>query len=201
MRRVLRALAAIAALAGMLLLAVTFTPVVPWLAARLAYQWTDSDGDVLIVLGGGTVQHEDARLSDATSYWRSVYAVQAWKTGHFRHVIVCGNSSAEIRPLLVAYGVPEEAIVAETQSVSTRENALFAKPLMERHPGKRVLLTSDFHMYRAARAFANVGIDVTPRPVPDILKRSTQRVNRWEAFWSLMGECGRIFYYRWKGWI
>lgn len=201
MRPVVRKLVVVLALTGTLLLFVTFSPVVPWFAARLAYQWTDSDGDVLIVLGGGTIEDGDTKVADVTSYWRSVYSANAWKSGHFQKVILTGNSTPEMRPFLLAQGVPEDAIIVEARSLSTRENALFTKQLLNLYPGKRVLLTSDFHMYRAARTFAKVGIEVIPRPIPDVLKRSGQWVSRWEAFWSLLGECGRLIYYRWNGWI
>jgi len=40
---------------GAFLLIVTFTPLVPWTALRLSANWTDSDGDVLIVLGGDAI--------------------------------------------------------------------------------------------------------------------------------------------------
>jgi len=59
---------------------------------------------------------------------------------------------------LKAYGVPREAIIAEQQSSSTRENAVDTAGLIRDIPGMRVLLTIDFQMYRALWTFAKQGL-------------------------------------------
>jgi hypothetical protein len=42
---------------GLLFLFVTFTPFVSWYGGTLAGQWTDPDGDTLIVLAGGDLDN------------------------------------------------------------------------------------------------------------------------------------------------
>ena len=101
----------------------------------------------------------------------------------------------------MAYGVPADAIVVENASATTRENALYAKPLLARQDGRIVLLTSDYHMFRAWRCFQKLGIPVISRPFPDLLKRSNQLPKRWEGFLILSGELASIGYYRIRGWI
>ena len=193
------------ATAGALLLAVTFTPLVPWTALRLSSDWTDSDGDVLIVLGGSTISHRDfpsGRVVGYDTYWRVLAAVYAWRTGHFRSLLLCGAGLADsARPLLLAYGVPDGAILVEDRSTSTRENAIFARPILARLPGRFVLLTSDYHMFRAARCFAHERIPVATRPFPDVAKRSNSLTFRWQGFWIVSTELGKIAYYRIRGWI
>jgi uncharacterized SAM-binding protein YcdF (DUF218 family) len=190
---------------GALLLAVTLTPVVPWAAFRLSSNWTDRDGDVLIVLGGSTVVYSgfpSGMIIGEDSYWRALSAVHVWRTGHFRNVLICGAGSEQtIKPLLITYGVPAQAILVENSSTSTRENALFAKPILAARSGPFVLLTSDYHMFRAARSFARAGIPVATRPFPDVIKRSRFRVFRWQGFWIVSMEAGKIAYYWIQGWI
>jgi len=48
-------------------------------------------------------------------------------------------------------------VVAENYSRSTRENALNTARLLAGDTGTLVLMTSDFHMYRALRAFRKAG--------------------------------------------
>lgn len=190
-------------IAGALLVLVTFTPLVRWTASLLTADWTDSDGDVLVLmLGSGDPGSPSGPMIGASSYLRTVYAIDAWRSGGFRTILVSGRGGAEtVKPFLMAYGVPREAILVENRSTTTHESAAFAKPLLAGISGRIVLLTSDFHMYRASRSFAHEGIHVITRPIPDVLKRSRSRELRWECFWTLALELTKIGYYRWHGWI
>lgn len=69
---------------GLLLILVTATPLVPWWTSLLAGPWQDPSGDVLIVLGGSLLENG---VMGVSSYWRSTYAVLAWKEGVFGGVI------------------------------------------------------------------------------------------------------------------
>jgi uncharacterized SAM-binding protein YcdF (DUF218 family) len=200
------AIVILAALGGLIVL-VTATPfVLLWgeTLTAVAGPWEDPPGDVLIVLGGSMLEDGVVGMS---SYWRSVYAARAFRAGGFRHVVVTGGSrtgSAVAVPMgqfLVCLGVPPAAIQVETRSTSTRENALFTKELLAGVPGRKVLLTSDYHMFRARRAFANVGLEVLPSPFPDALKRAMSWQGRWPAFLDLAVETTKIVYYYARGWI
>jgi uncharacterized SAM-binding protein YcdF (DUF218 family) len=187
-------------LIGFLWLFATVTPADSWWATQLAGPWTDPKGDVLVVLGGSIL--EDGVLGES-SYWRAVYAVRVWKEGGFKQVVVCGGNStaSAMRDFLVANGVPDESVIVESDSRSTRENALFAKPILTALPGTKVLLTSDYHMFRAARTFSKAGITIAPRPFPDVRKRSQHLLSRWGAFLDLTEESMKIVFYKMKGWI
>ncbi len=183
-----------------------FTPLAPWYARILAGDWTDADGDILIVLGA---DGQPDGLVGSYSYWRCVYAVRAWREGHFRRIVLSGGPiegssysiASTMRDFLVSSGVPKEAIFLEDRSHSTRENALYTQQLIAGWPGKKVLLTSDQHMFRALRAFRKIGLDVTPRPIPDTVKGSRSWLARWDHSWSLDIETVKILYYAARGWI
>ena len=93
----------------------------------------------------------------------------------------------------------------ETASDNTRENALFVQKLLASappRPGSRlVLMTSDYHMFRAWRAFRKAGLTVLPRPIPDGGKRAGSWWRRWPVFLDLAQESVKIAYYYGRGWI
>jgi uncharacterized SAM-binding protein YcdF (DUF218 family) len=195
----------VAALAtlGFLVLLVTFTPLVNWWADKLAGPWYEAKGDTLIVLGGSVL---DNGLIGQDSYWRGMYAVLAYQSGGFRHIVVSGGVvenpvSVAIEHFLVCSGVPADIIRTERESRSTRENALDTARLLAGDGSRKVLLTSDYHMYRASRAFAKVGLQVIPSPFPDALKTGHGWIGRWPVFLELCRETIKIAYYYARGWI
>ena len=192
------------AVLGLVFAVATFTPIDNWWANLLEGQDYYESGDVLIVLSG-------SRFSDGTmgwsSYLRSMYAVWNFRPGGFRQIVVTGGPPSAM-PTAVAmadwmrcHGVPAEDIQVETAANSTRENALYTKDLLSRLPGRKVLLTSDYHMFRARRVFAKLGIQVLPQPIPDVKKRVGSRISRWSLFCELLQETGKIGYYWLRGWI
>jgi len=192
-------------MAGVLVLLATFTPVLKWSVQCLARPWDAADGDVLILLSGTTIGRDEApdtAIVGENTYWRTIHALYLWRHGHYRYLVVSGlDSAAAIKPLLVAYGVPGSAIVVENRAQSTRENALFLKPLLARLGGRLVLTTSDYHTYRATRCFRKVGIAVLTQPAPDLGKPSRSLADRWPGLWSVLVELAKIVYYRAQGWI
>src|ERR1700736_3442878 len=195
LRYVVRALAGL----GLLFVVVTMTPVLGWWSNALAGTWTEARGDVLIVLGS---EAQPDGIIGESSYWRTVYAVRAWRQGGFREMVVSGAMAAEpMRDFMVCSGVPVGAIRLETHAASTRENALFAAKMLADTPGRKVLLTSDYHMFRAYRAFRKAGLNVEPRPLPDAGKKVQRWERRWGVFLGLVLETGKVGYYWARGWI
>lgn len=199
-RWIVRAMAAI----GFLFVFVTVTPVDYWWIRLLSGPANDSKGDVLVVLAGDSIKD----VIGWSSYWRSVYAVRAWREGGWREVVVTGGSlygetpaADRMRDFMVSQGIPAAAIRVEGESHSTRENALRSKALLEALAGRKVLLTSDYHMFRAYRVFRKAGIEVVPRPLPDAAKQAGWLRNRWTVFLGLAVETGKIGYYFARGWI
>jgi uncharacterized SAM-binding protein YcdF (DUF218 family) len=202
-RRIVRAAVYSLAALGLLVVLVTVTPLTPWWAARLAGPWTNPKGDILIVAGGSILRNGAIGES---SYWRAIHGALSYREGGFREVVVSGGG--EPRPIaipiadyLVSQGVPRDRIRLETRSRTTRENALNVTALLAGAAGRKVLLTSDYHMYRAYRTFRKAGLEVEPAPFPDAGKRGSSWRGRWPAFLDLVAESAKILYYRARGWI
>jgi len=193
------------AVLGLALVLVTCTPLVRWWAVALAGPWTDARGDVMIVLTGNVLGNG---IIGETSYWRSAYTIMAWREGGWRQVIVSGGGGGASLPVgeamkifLESGGIPQNAILTDTQSLSTRESALNLARIVAQMPGRKILLTSDYHMFRAVRALRKAGVTVIPRPIPDASKRAGSWNLRWEAFQDLLIETTKIVYYWGRGWI
>ncbi len=178
---------------GLVVVLTTITPLGYWYATLLAGPWDDPKGDVLIVLGGAV--EDDGML-------RSLYAVLAWREGGFRKIILSGRGICQsMQAYLVTAGVPVDVIELENDSMSTHDNAIFVANRLREVPGRKVLLTSDYHMFRAHRAFTKAGLQIEPRPIPDIRKRWSYKLRRWTLVLELCQESAKIAYYRWNGWI
>jgi uncharacterized SAM-binding protein YcdF (DUF218 family) len=195
-RYLVRALASL----GLLLVVVTVTPVLGWWTSALAGPWTEARGDVLIVLGS---EAQPDGIIGESSYWRAVYAIRAWRQGGFSEIVVSGGAQvAELmRDFMAGSGIPASAIRLETHAASTRENAVFVAKMLAETPGRKVLLTSDYHMFRAYRTFRKAGLNVEPRPFPDAGKRVQRWDRRWGVFVGLVLETGKVAYYWARGWI
>lgn len=189
---------------GALLLIATVTPLNSWWIGWLADNWEAPRGEVMVVLGGDSI---DDRTLGEMSFWRCVYAVWLWREGHFREVIISGGHdqgqaaiAEPMRMYLTAHGVPNDVIRMDSTSHSTRENALHVVAMLT--PGtKPVLVTSDFHMFRARRVFRKAGVEVAGFPVPDAIKRNNNWRMRWVIFLGLAEESAKNAWYRWQGWM
>lgn len=202
--KAVRWLTRLAAALGLLVALVTLTPWTTWWAQRMGGPGSPPGGEVLVVLAGSLVGEQ---FLGESSYWRSVYAVLVWRQGHFQRILISGRAgqknaaSALMRDYLVAHGVPSAQIILETESQSTRENAQRSAPLLATLAGRKVLLTSDYHVPRALAVFRREGIEVEPLPVPDAGKRSSQWRGRWPAFLDLCTETAAWSWYKARGWL
>lgn len=199
LRTLTRTIVFLLASLGGLVVAVTIAPP-RWYASLLAGPWPQPRGAVLIVLGGDVASNG---MLGETSYWRSLFAVLTWRSSSFREVVLSGDSHSTLpmRDFLVCQGVPAEAILIEGRSTSTHENALFTAQFVRDIPGPYVLLTSDYHMWRAHRAFTKAGLVVTPAPFSDVLKSFSDPRWRWSGCMVLATETVKIAYYWVRGWV
>lgn len=190
---------------GLAVVLMTATPLVRWWAVQLAGPWTDPRGDVMIVLTGEVLSNG---MVGESSYWRGAYTVMAWREGGWSQVILSGGGggastsvSEAMKIFLETGGIPAGAIVADSKSTSTRESAQNLAWMLRRMSPRKILLTSDYHMFRAVRAFRKAGVTVIPRPVPDATKRAGSWNLRWGVFQDLTVETSKIAYYWARGWI
>ena len=125
--------------------------------------------DVIVILGGGS--HE-----------RPERAAELFKGHAAPRIIISGLGDYEInRRLLIAAGVPADAIELETQSRTTRENAQFTVKLLREHKPKRVILvTSWYHSRRAVACFRHYAPEIRfySRPSYFASARADWRHNR-----------------------
>lgn len=134
------------------------------------------NADAIIVAGGmmNPVSTRSANWPEFTDgVDRMLYAVDLWKAGFSENLIFSGGSG-----LITQSGAPEAFILqrylakrdvsalAESRSRNTAENARYSKEICEEYGWNRiVLVTSAFHMPRAAAVFRKAGFEVIPYPV------------------------------------
>ncbi len=138
--------------------------------------------DAAIILTGITepVRAPHDRVYMGLGADRLLHTVWLYRRGRFPRIIVSGGSgsvggsgsrlseAAELRQVLLSCGVPDSAIILEEQSRNTHENAVRTAALLPSLPAgaapRYLLVTSAFHMRRAAGCFrkAGVPIDVFP---------------------------------------
>ena len=128
--------------------------------------------DIIIVLGAGL--RKDGRPGPALTR-RSRHAVELWHEGIAPLVLCTGGQSeyvprteaAACREIMLAAGLPDEAVLREERSRSTEENAIYSKRLLDALGLSRVVLVSDsYHMLRAGWLFNKNGIATFASPVP-----------------------------------
>jgi uncharacterized SAM-binding protein YcdF (DUF218 family) len=88
-----------------------------------------------------------------------------------------------IAAALMAAGILGEAILVETESRSTRENAQFTARKLAPYDAHRIwIVTQPFHSRRAARLFRNAGFDARVWHIADSLEYvDRKRAVRWCA--------------------
>ena len=150
------------------------------------------ESDVIIVLGAQV--KEDGTPSEALRR-RMIAALEVYQEKR-QTIIVCGAQGANepraegdvMRDWLIAQGVREEDVVAETASFNTRQNLEYAKAIME-HRGltRALIVTSDYHVARALRLCAQTGIEATGKGSPSkpeyFIKNHLREGLSWIKFW------------------
>jgi uncharacterized SAM-binding protein YcdF (DUF218 family) len=155
-----------------------------------------------------TTPTEGARVLEAARVYRMISPVMIVSSGGRPDPLTkVDASSTTMRDELVRTGVPPGAIVLESASHNTRENAAFVVPLLKAHHVEHVVLvTSDTHMRRAMGAMRAVGISAIPALAPD--PRLPVEWFWWvlptadslELSREIVREVGGIAYYAARGW-
>lgn len=105
---------------------------------------------------------------------RTLHAARLWREGRVTHVICCGGkgrvlpAEAEVmRALLLAEGLPPEAILLEDRSTTTHENLLLALPLLATLGAREVVVVTDLtHAPRARLIARGLGLRATTSSPP-----------------------------------
>lgn len=148
-----------------------------WLVRSLEWQYLPN-GDIpkaeaIVVLGGGTRPRIAPRpwyeVNEAGD--RILYSSWLYKQGKAPLMIVTGGraewlgdggnpESEDMAAIAEFMGVPPNAIIQESQSFNTRDNAINTKEILDKKGINKILLvTSALHMPRSMEIFRKVGIE------------------------------------------
>jgi uncharacterized SAM-binding protein YcdF (DUF218 family) len=134
---------------------------------------------VAVVLTG--VTNLDMKPRDRVYYYRGAdrvaHTVMLYKKGLIDKILISGGTgrilhkevleAEELKNAFLLYEIPEEALLIESSSRNTAESAAHCKAIIDENwPDKPILLvTSSFHMRRAAGCFQKAEINSHPFPV------------------------------------
>ncbi len=137
------------------------------------------------------------RSGSAALLRRATTAAGVYRAGRATLVVACGGrawdgvlEADDLARMLVDAGVPEAAIVRETRSVDTHENATGANALLvERGIRDVVVVTCSWHVPRATMLFGRAGLNViagvgAPQPDATLLDRLYWRARERVSLWK-----------------
>lgn len=134
--------------------------------------------DAIIVLGAAAYDAKpspvfEERIRHGLDLYRQGYAPLLIFTGGYGGTAARFSESQVARRYAIKQGVPDEAILIETASRTTRQNLVEARRLMEQRSLHRVIIVSDpLHMARALRLAHELGIDALASSTPSTRFRS-----------------------------
>ncbi len=204
------------------------------LTASLEHQYLPLDNppqaEAIVILGGSTRNQESPRvLPDMSERGdRLLYGAKLYKDGAAPKIILSGGqvewfggeaSEAETMAIILELmGIPRSAMILESRSLNTHQNAVFTKEILQRENIKQILLvTSAAHMPRSSAIFRKQGINAIPAPADftisdrDLIEDSFSTESR---ILSLLPDSGNldnttqalreylgILIYRLRGWL
>jgi uncharacterized SAM-binding protein YcdF (DUF218 family) len=178
-----RRIARTAAIIGFALLFAASTPLISHLLvsaieSQSVNEVPPTPADAIVVLSGGAMPAEPPepfiQLGGPTAN-RLLYAAKLYRDGKAPLVIVSGGQlpwdknlppqSAQMAEAIEMMGVPASAIVEESESGNTYENAVRTKAILDRRSLHRIILvTSALHMPRALGLFRDQGVEAFSAP-------------------------------------
>ena len=188
------------------------------------------NAEAIVVLGGATKSATWPRptvdLSEAGD--RVIYAAQLYFQKKAPIIILSGGridwrgsgspESADMATILTSIGVPAAAIIQESDSLNTYQNAVNVRKILEARRIKKVLLiTSAMHTPRSLKIFKRQGIDVIPTPTDFLVSQGELEeltntpkaailnllpdTRNLDQFTSALKEYIGIFIYSLRGWL
>jgi uncharacterized SAM-binding protein YcdF (DUF218 family) len=174
---------------------------------RYDYPEVIPDADLIIVLGGGTepaiAPRSFVEVNSAGD--RVLAAAHLYQQGKADTILLSGGNidwlsngdstpADQMAALLSMMGVPESAMILETKSRNTYENAEFAKAVLAEEGFETILLvTSAMHMPRSMMLFENAGIEVLPIPVDfSVVTDQSENVSTLDLIIGLLPSAGHL---------
>ncbi|HAV72338.1 MAG TPA: protein sanA-like protein [Stenotrophomonas sp.] len=134
--------------------------------------------DAIIVLGAAAYDAKpspvfEERIRHGLDLYQQGYAPLLIFTGGYGGTGARFSESQVARRYALKQGVPDDAILIETASRTTRQNLIEARRLMDQRKLHRVIIVSDpLHMARALRLCRELGIDALASSTPSTRFRS-----------------------------
>ncbi len=155
-----------------------------WLLNQFARVWEPEPKSIpagtkyscVIILGGFVAADRNDSGYFTLAADRFIQGVKLYEMGIVNHILVTGGNgsllkhafreSKWVKTQLLAFGIPDSAILIENDSRNTLENAAFSKRVLDSAGLKApyVLVTSAFHMPRSEWIFNKEGLNVVPYP-------------------------------------
>lgn len=154
----------------------------PFFLDEFAKQWDISSGPIkpdatyscAIVLGGFSSGDDAGNGYFNGAADRFIQGLKLKTTGKVSHLLISGGNgnlvpgkfreAAWVKTQLKEFNVPDSAILIESNSRNTIENAAYSRDLLQRShlQPPYLLVTSAFHMRRSLGIFKHAKIDVIP---------------------------------------
>jgi len=143
-----------------------------WEPVTKDYAMQKLEYDGAIVLGGiGDIDLRRKQINFGFSADRLFQVLPLYYKGYIKFIIFTGGSGSiefpekkegiYVKKYLQSINIPDSALIVESQSKNTFENAKFTKPILDslNLNGRFLLVTSGFHMPRALAIFKKAGFD------------------------------------------
>ncbi|MGA7952116.1 MAG: YdcF family protein [Gloeobacterales cyanobacterium] len=144
--------------------------VLSWALVQATPQAQPLQAGAIVVLGSGV---SPEGVPSTASAERAQKAAQLWKAGYAPLVLVSGGytvtgprtEAESMAIILTGLGVPPKAVILESNSLNTFDNAVESRKLLaKRNIGQILLVTSRIHLLRSTLIFRKQGMQVTPIP-------------------------------------
>ena len=186
-------------------LALFHSPLIWIIAEPLRMAEPARRADAIVVFAGGVGESGKAgggyqeRVKQAVDLYKAGYATRMIFSSGF----VFAFKEAEVMKTLAgSLGVPEEAIITETEAGSTYENVQFVKKILGREGWKGVLLVSSpYHMRRAIWTWGKLApeVETIAAPVQQSQFYAHGRGASLEQIKGILWEYAAIAAYWWTG--
>jgi uncharacterized SAM-binding protein YcdF (DUF218 family) len=144
--------------------------------------------DAIVILGGATRSPSPPRVWPEVleAGDRVLYGAKLYREGRAPKVILSGGridwkdnaanigEAQDMRTLLIFMGIPESAMLLDSTSLNTYQNAVNVKAILkqERITGPLLLVTSAKHMPRSMAIFKKLGLNAIAAPTDYLLDDS-----------------------------
>ncbi|MGG0239099.1 YdcF family protein [Bacillus rhizoplanae] len=159
----------------LLMIVVGYMSILQYVIYKHGHMETPNDADYMIVLGARVKGTEPSY----SLQYRIDKAAEYLKTHQQTIVIVSGgkgkgediSEALAMKRGLIKQGIQEERIIMEDRSTNTDENIKYSKSLIPANKKKGIIVTNDFHMYRAKKIAEKQGLQLeglsarTPKPI------------------------------------